>query len=53
MKTPFIFCYLLFHITCCVFAFKAESTAGLILGHLAVIVSMAILVKNILSRIFS
>ena len=51
MKTPLLFCLVLFHITACVFAWRAESVAGLVAGYLAVIISTALVIKNLLGML--
>lgn len=52
MKTPFIFCYVLFHLTACVFAWNAETNTGFILGHLVVVAGLVFFVKKTLGKIF-
>ncbi|MBC7886359.1 MAG: hypothetical protein H7Z13_00610 [Ferruginibacter sp.] len=51
MKTPVLFCILLFFITACVFTWKAESTLGQEFGYIAVIISMAVFSKNIIEKL--
>jgi hypothetical protein len=51
MKTHQLFCCLLVFITCCVFAWKAETTLGEVAGYIAVIISMAVFSKNIIGKL--
>ncbi len=50
MKTHQLFCCLLTLITCCVFTCTAQTTTGIAMGYITVVISMAIFSKNILSK---
>jgi len=52
MKSPLVFSLVLFNITACVFAWQAQTTAGMVCGHICVIVSTAFLIKTVLSAMF-
>ncbi|MEP7143581.1 MAG: hypothetical protein ABI707_11955 [Ferruginibacter sp.] len=51
MKTHHLFCCLLTLITCCIFTWIAESALGIVLGCIAIIISMAVFSKNIMGKL--
>ena len=51
MKSPQLFCFVMTFITCCVFTWKAETSLGEMTGYIALVISMAVFSKSIISKL--